>query len=103
VITIGVEYSFDAVPANHRLVIQHISGNINASGPITVTSLASFFSASPLGNTVVFDQPVLIYWDAGTTPFVQTQTVTGFIFSGLIQMTGYTLDCAAAPCAPIAQ
>ena len=85
-------------------MIQHISGTLSASGPIAVSSLASlFFPPPPQGGYVLFDQPVLIYWDAGTTPYVQTNSVTGFLSNSIIVMTGYMLDCSVAPCAPIAQ
>jgi hypothetical protein len=101
-----VLFNFGAVPANHRLVVQHITGNLTMSnnGTAVVTGNASSFFAPSHGGIAAFDQPVLSYWEAGTTPQVGAKALNGQTFSGLqgVSMTGYLLDCSAAPCAPIA-
>ena len=112
---------FPAVPAGHRVVIQHVSGNLIVSSGATGTITAFMGNAAinqiqftvpipppnpPLsGNNVVFDQPVLYYVDGG-----QSLTVSLFpdpLFNtgnGTQSLTvvGYELDCNAAPCSAIA-
>jgi hypothetical protein len=125
------EFSFPEVPRGHRLVILHVSGDLQfrenadsvgvrlrigeGGGAIL---LSAFFA--PLGGSEffprgssLFDQPVLAYVDPAdipsTTPgvgyFVDV-VVRGGTFGGVVQrvtVTGYLLDCTASPCAPIAQ
>jgi hypothetical protein len=57
-----------------------------------------FFGPGP--EFGAFDQPVLFYVDAGTTPtgLVQANNLQGLELT----LTGYMLDCTVAPCAAIA-
>jgi hypothetical protein len=104
------------VPANHRLVAQHIQ----AANPLTSlspapgfqvflaggTSAGTSFYAPSLGVQSIFDQPTLAYYDAGSVPQADVFTSVGALFdptaSARLTLTGYLLDCSAAPCAPIA-
>jgi hypothetical protein len=113
-----------SVPQNHRLVIQHVSGSIavssnpgsilvvlsqfvagiTPSSTFIVTSLFPFDSVSRVG-VFLFDQPVLLYFDAGQTPAVQVSvglSSSVINYNVDITLTGYLLDCTAAPCQPIA-
>jgi hypothetical protein len=106
--------SFPAVPANHRLVIQHFAGVISfiSGGPSNVIATVQSGDGSLAGSVVtataptsngletVFDLPVLLYSDAGQVPmaFVEGANVS----KPSITLTGYMLDCTIAPCAPIA-
>ena len=108
------EFSFSAVPAGHRLVIQHISSagltftftpqrhvQVKAFGGDGTTG---FFAQFSLQSTA-FDQPILLYVDAGDSPFVVVEADNGTdpaLSGGSLTLTGYLLDCNAAPCTPIA-
>jgi hypothetical protein len=109
-------FDFPAVDAGHRVVIQHISGIVQFNttpSDVTVfgsagTSLAahSIFFGPINGGSSAFDQPTLFFIDAGQGPQVEV-LVGGASFIGgdatqHVSMTGYELDCTAAPCAPIA-
>ena len=108
--------SFPVVPPGHRLVIQHVSGYLSFSTPPNAVvvyfvspamggriSFYSFF-APFVGGLSVFDQAVLRYVDAGDAPSLNI-VADGALFGGGgegVILTGYLLDCTAAPCAPIA-
>jgi hypothetical protein len=106
--------TFTAVPALHRLVIQHFSGfaefSALPSGASAVLSTLplSFFNAFILptpvpaanGFEVDFDQPAQLYYDAGQQPVATVNA--GFIASAEFTVIGYMLDCTVAPCAAIA-
>jgi hypothetical protein len=107
-------FSFPAVPADHRLVIQHVSsGELVFNGtPASVgVSLSghadnqSGFLAPFAGQLSAFDQPVLYYLDSGEVPSVGVGP-SGVTFAGIagqfIMLSGYLLDCKVSPCAPIA-
>jgi hypothetical protein len=111
--TTSISFTFGAVPANHRLVVQHVSGNltVTAGSPAASIGLAvlgfvptSLFFTPTLGGLNNFDQPVLVYFDGGQQPSV---TAFGPTFVGssseIMTLTGYLIDCSAAPCAAIAQ
>jgi hypothetical protein len=107
--------TFAPIPAGHRLVIQHVAGDMTTQDPTTDATrvLISFsnkfqfnsFPTAPFVSGVfvgVFDQPTLFYVDAGQTPIVQVHT-------GGLQMDtfgpvliGYELDCTKNACAPLA-
>jgi hypothetical protein len=107
--------SFPAVPANHRLVIQHFSGSVNFSGtPSNVfarllsdaagpfAGVIATAAASSVGTTqTIYDQPVLLYFDPPLEPVAQV--AGNNILSASFTLTGYMLDCTVAPCAAIAQ
>jgi hypothetical protein len=104
-------FLFGAVPANHRLVIEHISGmavfttapsfsavflNKNLSGPV----MTQFYSPLTVGSGALFDQPVRVYLDQGQSYTVSLLADTA-PSSGQFQVSGYLLDCNAAPCVAI--
>jgi hypothetical protein len=110
------DFSFGAVPAGHRLVVQHITGigQFNAE-PTKVSVVALNTQGQPImdffapinGVASAFDQSVLFYVDAGFNVFVTMaagpQTFAGGNLSQNIALTGYLLDCTIANCAPIVQ
>jgi hypothetical protein len=112
--------ALSAVPSGRRLVIQHVSGRLTfTSSPGNVgvevlatksgSSVISFFfvPVNPFagGFFSFFDQPVLGYLDAGAVPridaFSGNPSFAGST-TGIFTVSGYLLDCTAAPCAPIA-
>jgi len=104
---------FPKVPAGHRLVIQHVSAELRfqsfVSSQVQVVVSAGGQAASnflaPFSQTLAgFDQLVQLYVDAGETPAVQIVADLGLtqVSSGFLTLTGYLLDCTAAPCATIA-
>lgn len=116
---LGFGVTFPAVPANHRLVVEHVilQAYLLGSGPTLVflqddigelTPLSAFFapSAQILGqNSVAVDSPVLVYYDQFQVPEVQVSNGAGFVFQNnppVFTLTGYMLDCSAAPCSAIA-
>ena len=103
---------FPAVPSQHRLVVQHFSGlaNFSAAPSFVNASLneqsgffLSIILAPVIGSASRFDQPVLVYYDAGQQPFAELQAVGATVTAATITLTGYMLDCTIAPCAAIAQ
>jgi hypothetical protein len=115
----GCAFTFAPVPAGHRLVIQHVSmfilANANSvparvlvQAGIGVTAAAEFLvtnqdTRSSL-HEIQFDQSVLLYVDAGVSPFVTigASIDTTDVDNGQIAtLFGYMLDCNAAPCSPI--
>ena len=103
---------FPAVPSQHRLVVQHFSGlaNFSAAPSLVNASLneqsgfsLSIILAPVIGSASRFDQPVLVYYDAGQQPFAELQAVGATVTAAAITLTGYMLDCTIAPCAAIAQ
>jgi hypothetical protein len=112
-------FIFPTVPAGHRLVIQHVSGFIQAT-PGAVPALVGL----PLSNNqdttsflvtgqstvdaglVAFDQPVLVYVDEGLSPRVAVELASAPAGTNAVQsafLSGYLLDCSAAPCSAIAK
>jgi hypothetical protein len=109
-------FSFGAVPAGHRLVVQHITGIGQFTAiPTKVSILALNTQGQPIlqffppinGASSAFDQNTLFYVDAGFQPFVTMaagpDTFAGSNLSQNITLTGYLLDCTVANCAPIVQ
>jgi hypothetical protein len=107
--------SFGPVPANHRLVVQHVSGSFafsgNGGGPLIdltspgLTAIIQFISPATPGGFGAFDVPVQVYYDAGSAPVVEAFLFGSQLFTGqeaFATLTGYMLDCSAAPCAAIA-
>jgi hypothetical protein len=110
--------TFPNVPAGRRLVVQHVSGQANfANNPpqnfvevdvgnpnVESTGFhakAAFFGPLIGINVTIFDEAVLVYFDAGATPTVSIHTgVTINDFA--VTLSGYLLDCTASQCAPIA-
>jgi hypothetical protein len=111
----GCNGSFPAVPSGHRLVVEHLSASFlgTAQSPV----VASVFSPSPGGfllsfvvplqaggTAAAFDQPILVYFDAGIQPSAGLSSLTApMLGGGTISLSGYLVDCTLGPCAPIAQ
>ena len=104
---------FPKVPAGHRLVIQHVSAELRfqsfVSSQVQVLvsggGQASSNFLAPFSKSLAgFDQLVQLYVDAGEAPAVQIVADAGLtqVSSGFLTLTGYLLDCTAAPCATIA-
>jgi hypothetical protein len=104
---------FPAVPTNHRLVVQHFSGQTTYSGVPSlviarllqngnITVLTTFLPPIS-GNVTEFDQPVLVYFDAGQSPEAITGSLSATAVNASFSLTGYLLDCTIAPCTAIAQ
>ncbi len=110
---ISCTFAFPSVPAGHRVVVQHISGDVSfTSIPgsvfvqiITNGTIAGFFApVSTEATFALFDQPVLFYVDS-STPAAQVQVGSNATFGAsfqLVTLFGYELDCTVAACAPIA-
>jgi hypothetical protein len=106
-------FSFPAVAPGHRLVIQHVSGNLNFGSAVN-NQVEVFVRASGGGSSrffaqfsaslVRFDEPVQLYVDAGDSPkvVVMADSGTTAVSDGVMSLSGYLLDCTAAPCAKIA-
>lgn len=115
-------FTFRSVPAGQRLVIQHISGAVSYSGtPFSITvslftpnsgvPLSQFFAPLVVTGTgtsfTAFDQPVLAYIDppsvSGQFFGIRVDLGPGRVTSGqqLMTISGYMLDCTAAPCATL--
>jgi hypothetical protein len=104
---------FPNVPSGHRLVVQHVSGQLlfnrlPTSVSVTLSNLAAtqLRSIFPVPNPQAFDQPVLVYYDAEEVPLViiTTDSQSGAVLDNLVglAMTGYLVDCGIGPCAAIA-
>ena len=112
-------FVFPTVPAGHRLVIQHVSGFIQAtSGAVPAlvgiplsnnqdtTSFLVAAQSNVDGGLVAFDQPVLVYVDEGISPRVAVELASTPAAGNASQgafLSGYLLDCSAAPCSAIAK
>jgi hypothetical protein len=108
-------FTFPAVPAGKRVVIQHVSGFLTLSAPPSVlegtllspglTNIHFNVPPSPTGTTTSFDNPILYYVEGGQAPSANISAGAVLFNPGSIQgvqLIGYELDCNAAPCAPIA-
>ena len=112
-------WQFAPALPGHRVVIQHMSGVMNVSGASTGSvdvdllngrglSLTTFFPTVNFGVLAALDQPVLAYYDPGDSIAVEVFVVSGTFpnppgsLTEIMTLTGYELDCTAAPCAPIA-
>jgi hypothetical protein len=115
-------FLLSTVPANHRLVVDNIGGFVplsaasavfvnlgcNACGEVRFNG--TMVPSPPTGPTttaVEFSLPVHLYFDPGEVPEVTVQVAnlsTVAVLNGVpdVTVSGYLLDCAAAPCAPIA-
>jgi hypothetical protein len=105
-------FHFSAVPKNHRLVVQHVSVSLgflaDARGAqVTLEggangAFSSFFAPPSFLEGISVDQPVLQYFDAGSLPFVFTESDINPSSASTATISGYLLDCATTPCAAIA-
>ena len=110
-------WEFGNPPAGHRIVIQHVSGLIGfGTAPSEVEVLLNNGSGFPLSaffapfkTFSAFDQPVQAYFDPAEIIEVQIGLVGGAFpdpadsISEVVTLTGYELDCNAAPCPTIAK
>jgi hypothetical protein len=117
-------FTFTAVPAGHRLVVQHvtmfiqpIAGSVPARVGLLSTTLPTFvgpmFFATVQGgppnysnSPIVFDQQVTAYYDDGDNPkaFIDGISINlGIPASNQVAtLIGYLVDCgAASSCSPI--
>ncbi len=98
---------FPAVPANMRLVVEHVNISVDTPTPLVGVDLGmggmilyplmTLQGQDPAGNSVyIANQPLLMYAEAGTTPAVTINTRTGgFEFiSSSITLTGYLVNLA---------
>jgi hypothetical protein len=53
-------------------------------------------------NLFGFNQPVLLFCDAGETPIIKLVTAADATSGVNLHLSGYLLDCTTAPCAAIA-
>jgi hypothetical protein len=110
--------STQPVPAGHRLVVTHVSGDvqINPLPQVITFSVGRQDGALITGFTLPqpyvlyansFDRDVLFFVDGGQFyTFTALLDPSSQFLAGAVQTftaTGYLLDCTAAPCAPIAQ
>jgi hypothetical protein len=107
--------TFNAIPAGHRLVIQHVAGDMTTLDPVPdgtrvlvgVTNKVQFmsFPVSPFIPGVflgAFDQPVQFYVDSGQTPMVEIHIGVSQLDTFDPTLIGYELDCSKVSCAPFA-
>ncbi|MGD0873192.1 MAG: hypothetical protein ABSB88_26910 [Bryobacteraceae bacterium] len=117
----GCTLNFGPVPANHRLVVQHLSAEVNfnitpAPGQVSLeyvgTGIAGGLSNAPAAfNSPMaggqfreaFELPVQFYVDQGQSfqVTILASNTLGFL-GGTVTASGYMLDCSAAPCSSIA-
>jgi hypothetical protein len=115
VLSVAFPITFGPVPANHRLVVEHIAGELTFTATPLINSiqiqsglgsnLLSEFSTPILGNAAFsfFDQPVHFYVDQNQTFNVTPSTCCSVSANEVMfTVTGYLLDCSVASCAPIA-
>jgi hypothetical protein len=105
------DLTYGPVPANHRLVVEHISGQVDFKANPSESSLqviipqvrtSVFFTpTNPKINSSLFDQPVHFYVEQNQSMSVQVAGDQA-INAVQITLTGYLLDCNAAPCGAIA-
>jgi hypothetical protein len=117
-------FNFPAVPAGHRVVVQHIVGFADESSSTTsfvpdnspvlvevdahVTNPFSFiFFSTPISGKFGLNEAVQLYVDGPSSSpslTVIMNPTAGLIYSGGAQvtLTGYEVDCTVAACAPIA-
>jgi hypothetical protein len=107
-------FNFPAVPAGHRLVIQHVSAHVNLQSAVTNQAEvlvsasdggSSNFLSQFSGKLVDFDQPLQLYVDAGDAPEVVILVDAGLtlVSNAFGTLSGYLLDCTVAPYAKIAK
>jgi hypothetical protein len=106
-------FTFPAVPKNHRLVVEHVSGLLafvagdGRGARVTLDggangALSSFIAPPSFLGETAFDQPVLQYFDAGSAPVLGALTDINLQSGSSATISGYLLDCATTPCAAIA-
>lgn len=109
-------FTFGPVPAGHRLVAQHVSASwefsavpnafsvyVQDSGFHTITAFSPVITSTTPPVIAAVDYPVQFYIDASQTYVIELlyDGATG-VGMAEVSVTGYLLDCTAAPCAAIA-
>ena len=105
-------FDFLAVPKNHRLVVQHVSGfllfgadargaDVQLEGGAN-TARSSFIAPPSFLAEGLFDQTVLQYIDAGSAARLTVFADIVPDSNSSATISGYLLDCATTPCAAIA-
>jgi hypothetical protein len=105
-------FDFPAVPKNHRLVVQHMSGFLlfdgSAKGALVLlegganNARSSIIAPPSFQTESSFDQPVLQYFDAGSAAHIGVFADAPLNSDSSTTISGYLLDCATTPCAAIA-
>ena len=115
----GCLLHFGPVPANHRLVVQHLAVRLvfnQAPGQVSLdytgtgfggglTSAPAAFNNLSAGLVILdaFELPVQFYVDQSQSFQVSMLAANlGGFLGGSVTATGYMLDCTAAPCSAIA-
>jgi hypothetical protein len=97
-------FDFPAVPKNHRLVVQHVSGFLvfgagdGKGAQVTLDggangALSSFIAPTSFLGESLLDQPVLQYIDAGSAPILVAIADVILDSSSNATISGYLLDC----------
>jgi hypothetical protein len=107
--------TFNAIPAGHRLVVQHVGGQMSTLEPVPDSTrvwvgmsnkmqFIAFPSAPFISGVFVgaFDQPVQFYIDGGQTPVVDVHIGVSQLETFDPILIGYELDCSKVACAPLA-
>ena len=113
--SIACTFDFPAVPKNHRLVVEHVSGvlvfaaGVAGRGALVTldgganAALSSFIAPPSFLGESLFDQPVLQYFDAGSAPLLSFTAEINLDSNSAATISGYLLDCATTPCSAIAR
>jgi hypothetical protein len=109
-------FLFDLVPAGHRLVVQQLSGHLFSSGTPTYIQISVVDHSNNILGSVsapaqpeaIFGGPLTANFDAQDQALVQANVFAPFGITMIaapqqVTLTGYLLDCVAAPCSAIAQ
>jgi hypothetical protein len=101
----GCQAFFSAVPANKRLVIEHVNGAVQTASNLSNVAFGSALatlqfipfqlqSTAGADNIYIANQPLLAYFEAGQAPFyfvIIQPGATEFI-NGQLTITGYSVD-----------
>jgi hypothetical protein len=106
--TFSCDFSTNAIPANKRLHVTHISTWWYGNHVVYFyTDRQTLFHATPLTTTFValtnqyvVDRPLDSYVDGGDRIHVTFTGSTPPAVNLAVTVTGYLIDCAAAACAP---
>lgn len=105
-------FNLPAVPAHHRLVLDHLGGTVPLTAHGFVEAQLNCLNCADVRNNgilvpdtgviiSVFSTPVHLYFDAGEIPQLNLDA-GATIIDQAVTVSGYMLDCSAAPCAAIA-
>jgi hypothetical protein len=96
---------FPAVPANKRLVVEHVNGYVRTTGNLLY--LAVLYGNNPLFHYIFFqiqgsdqsnnsiyiaNQPTLTYFEAGQTPNFVVNIKSAADIAAQLTITGYLVD-----------